>query len=139
MISNVCYFIFNFLNLQSGWIHRIDRGDWERPYRCPTWLLTLAAGFGFLNIVFMGAGANVWGDGTLRNGLVAAALIVPVFLFRHYVQDRGRFPAAHGESGYEGYERAVVPRAGMLPYLALAGFAVIVLAASYYAVVPGTK
>ncbi len=139
MISNVCYFIFNFLNLQSGWIHRIDRGDWERPYRCPTWLLTLAAGFGFLNIVFMGAGANVWGDGTLRNGLVAAALIVPVFLFRHYVQDRGHFPAAHGESGYEGYERAVVPRAGMLPYLALAGFAVIVLAASYYAVVPGTK
>ncbi len=139
MISNVCYFIFNFLNLQSGWIHRIDRGDWERPYRCPTWLLALAAGFGFLNIVFMSAGANVWGDGTLRNGLVAAALIVPVFLFRHYVQDGGRFPAAEGESGYESYERAVVPRAGMRPYLALGGFAAIVLAASYYAVVPSAK
>ena len=139
MISNVCYFIFNFLNLQSGWIHRIDRGNWERPYRCPTWLLVLAAGFGFLNIVFMGAGANVWGDGTLRNGLVAAALIVPVFVFRHYVQDRGRFPVAHGESGYENHERTVVPRAGMRPYLALAGFAAIVLVASYYAVVPSPK
>ena len=139
MISNVCYFIFNFLNLQSGWIHRIDRDDWERPYRCPTWLLALAAGFGFLNIVVMGAGANVWGDGTLRNGLVAAALIVPVFLFRHYVQDGGRFPAAHGESGYESYERAVVPRAGLRPYLALAGFAAIVIVTSFYAVLPGTR
>ncbi len=139
MISNVCYFIFNFLNLQSGWIHRIDRGDWERPYRCPTWLLALAAGFGFLNIVFMGAGANVWGDGTLRNGLVAAALIVPVFLFRHYVQDGGRFPAAQGESGYERYERAVVPRAGLRPYLALAGFAAIVFVTTFFAVIPGAK
>ena len=139
MISNVCYFIFNFLNLQSGWIHRIDRGDWERPYRCPTWLLALAAGFGFLNIVFMGAGANVWGDGTLRNGLVAAALIVPVFIYRHYVQDGGRFPAPPGESGYEGYERAVVPRAGIRPYLALALFAAVVIATSFYAVLPRAR
>ena len=136
MISNVCYFIFNFLNLQSGWIHRIDRGDWDRPYRCPTWLLALAAGFGFLNIVFMGAGANVWGEGTLRNGLVAAALIVPVFVFRHYVQDRGRFPATRGESGYEGYERVVEPRAGIRPYLALALFTGMIVVTSFYAVLP---
>ncbi len=136
MISNVCYFIFNFLNLQSGWIHRIDRGDWERPYRCPTWLLAVAAGFGFLNIVFMGAGANVWGDGTLRNGLVAAALIVPVFVFRHYVQDGGRFPATERERGYEGYERAVVPRAGIRPYLALALFTGVIVVTSFYAVIP---
>ena len=136
MISNVCYFIFNFLNLQSGWIHRIDRGDWERPYRCPTWLLAVAAGFGFLNIVFMGAGANVWGDGTLRNGLIAAALIVPVFLFRHYAQDGGRFPATERERGYEGYERAVVPRAGIRPYLALALFTGVIVVTSFYAVIP---
>jgi amino acid transporter len=136
MISNVCYFIFNFLNLQSGWIHRIDRGDWDRPYRCPTWLLALAAGFGFLNMVFMGAGANVWGEGTLRNGLVAAALIVPVFVFRHYVQDGGRFPATRGESGYEGYERVVEPRAGIRPYLALALFTGIIIVTSFYAVPP---
>jgi amino acid transporter len=136
MISNVCYFIFNFLNLQSGWIHRIDRGDWDRPYRCPTWLLALAAGFGFLNIVFMGAGANVWGEGTLRNGLVAAALIVPVFVFRHYVQDGGRFPTTRGESGYEGYERVVEPRAGIRPYLALALFTGMIIVTSFYAVLP---
>ncbi len=137
MISNVCYFIFNFLNLQSGWIHRIDRGDWERPYRCPTWLLALAAAFGFVNIAFMGAGANVWGDGTLRNGLAAAALIVPVFFYRHYIQDRGKFPVAKGEGGYESYERSVTPRAGILPYLALAAFAAVIVIAGAVAVLPG--
>ncbi|MFN3461293.1 MAG: APC family permease, partial [Oceanibaculum sp.] len=30
--SNVGYIMFNFLNLNSGWIHRIDRPDWERPF-----------------------------------------------------------------------------------------------------------
>ena len=136
MISNVCYFIFNFLNLQSGWIHRIDRGDWERPFRCPTWLLALAAGFGFLNIVFMGAGANVWGAGTLLNGLVAAALIVPVFVFRHFVQDRGTFPSASHGGGYESHDGSVVPRAGIKPYLAVAGFVVIIAVTHWVAVLP---
>ena len=137
MISNVCYFIFNFLNLQSGWIHRIDRGSWERPFRCPTWLLALAAGFGFLNMVFMGAGADVWGAGTLRNGLIAAALIIPVFLFRHYVQDKGVFPAAVVEADYAAKEAPVVPRAGMLPWLALAACAAVVWLTHHLAVLPG--
>ena len=137
MISNVCYFIFNFLNLQAGWIHRIDRPGWERPFRCPTWLLTLAAGFGFLNMVFMGAGADVWGAGTLRNGLIAAALIIPVFLFRHYVQDKGVFPAAVVEADYAAKEAPVVPRAGMLPWLALAACAAVVWLTHHLAVLPG--
>ena len=137
MISNVCYFIFNFLNLQAGWIHRIDRGSWERPFRCPTWLLALAAGFGFLNMVFMGAGADVWGAGTLRNGLIAAALIIPVFLFRHYVQDKGVFPAAVVEANYAAKEAPVVPRAGMLPWLALAACAAVVWLTHHLAVLPG--
>ena len=136
MISNVCYFIFNFLNLQAGWIHRIDRAGWERPFRCPTWLLTLAAGFGFLNMVFMGAGADVWGAGTLRNGLIAAALIIPVFLFRHYVQDKGVFPAAVVESDYAAKETPVVPRAGLLPWLALAACAAVVWLTHHFAVLP---
>ena len=33
-LANVGYIIFNFLNLQSGWIHRMDRADQERPFRC---------------------------------------------------------------------------------------------------------
>ena len=126
MISNVCYFIFNFLNLQAGWIHRIDRKDWNRPYRCPTWLLAAGAVFGFVNMIWMGAGADVWGKGTLRNGLLAIFLIVPVFAFRHYVQDRGKFPVSEGTDA-DPFERAVVvPRAGLLPYLALGvGIAVV--------------
>ena len=136
MISNVCYFIFNFLNLQSGWIHRIDRGSWERPFRCPTWLLAVAAGFGFLNLMFMGAGADVWGAGTLRNGLIAAALIVPVFLFRHYVQDKGVFPVAVVEADYAAKEAPVEPRAGMLPWLALVAGAALVWLTHHFAVLP---
>lgn len=133
MISNVCYFVFNFLNLQSGWIHRMDRGSWNRPYRCPTWLLATGAAFGFLNMVWMGAGANVWGDGTLRNGLLAVLLIIPVFAFRHYVQDKGKFPVVEGTAD-DPFERVVVqPRAGILPYLALAGAALIVGITAYLA------
>ena len=38
-VSNVGYIIFNFLNLNSGWIHRIDNGHIPRPWRAPTLLL----------------------------------------------------------------------------------------------------
>jgi amino acid transporter len=91
-ISNVCYMIFVFLNLQSGWIHRMDRPKAERPFRCPTWLLAAGALCGYLDLAFIGAGADLQGVGTMRNGLIAMLLIVPVFLYRHLWQDRGRFP-----------------------------------------------
>jgi amino acid transporter len=119
MISNVCYLLFNFLNLQAGWIHRIDRPDSERPFRCPTWLLALGAGFGFVNMAFLGAGADVWGAGTLRNGLIAGLLIVPVFVFRHYVQDKGRFPG-EASAGVAVLEDRHGRRAGLWPWMALA-------------------
>jgi amino acid transporter len=114
-LSNVCYMIFVFLNLQSGWIHRLDRADWPRPYRCRNWVLGLGALCGFVDLVFVGAGANFQGENTLRNGVIAMLLIVPVFCYRHYVQDKGRFP--------ESMRRDIElkhPRAGILPYLALA-------------------
>ncbi|MEY3658803.1 MAG: hypothetical protein RL425_1564, partial [Pseudomonadota bacterium] len=133
MISNVCYFVFNFLNLQSGWIHRIDRSDWNRPYRCPTWLLATGAVFGFVNLVWMGAGANVWGEGTLRNGLLAVLLIIPVFAFRHYIQDKGQFPVAAGIADDPFARPAVQAKAGLLPYLALIGAAATVGLAAYLA------
>ena len=135
MISNVCYFIFNFLNLQAGWIHRMDRSNWARPYRCPTWLLALGTVFGFVNMIWMGAGADVWGAGTLRNGLLAVLVIVPVFAFRHYAQDKGQFPLSNGDRAE--VQSAAVPRAGVLPYLALAGCAALVWAAHRWAQLPG--
>ena len=126
MISNVCYLAFNFLNLQAGWIHRIDRGDKDRPFRCPTWLLALGCTFGFVNMAFMGAGADVWGPGTLRNGLIALLLIVPVFAWRHYVQDKGVFPHALVEDYARDASGRMTRRAGWLPWLALAGCAALI-------------
>jgi hypothetical protein len=57
--------------------------------------------------------------------LIFAALIVPVFLYRHYVQDKGRFPSAMSED-MELVEGAVQKRAGDWPFVALvAGIAVL--------------
>lgn len=68
----------------------------------------------------LGAGADVWGTGTLTAGIVAIALIVPVFVFRHYIQDKGVFPAGMladlTPTGGKIGER----KAGMLPYVTLA-------------------
>jgi amino acid transporter len=69
-VSNVAYMVFNFLCLNAGWIHRIDSGDIKRPWRAPNWLLGLGTIFAFVNMVFLGAGANVWGptNGHRRHG-----------------------------------------------------------------------
>ena len=72
-VSNCGYIIFNFLNLNSGWIHRIDSGHISRPWRAPTWLLALGTIFAFVNAVFMGAGAKVWNPMALWAGLFTAA------------------------------------------------------------------
>ncbi|WP_338771941.1 APC family permease [Massilia sp. METH4] len=129
-VSNVCYMIFVFLNLQSGWIHRMDRPDWPRAYRCRNWLLGLGALCGFVDLVFVGAGANFQGEHTLRNGLLAALLIVPVFLYRHYVQDGGRFPASMARDMELKHARA-----GVLPYVALAAGALVIWVASRLTVI----
>jgi amino acid transporter len=127
-VSNCGYIIFNFLNLNAGWIHRVDSGHIARPYRAPTIILTLGAIFAFVNAMFMGAGAKVWNADALWYGLGAAALIIPVFAFRHYVQDKGQFPPRMLEdlglkSGDLGERKA-----GVLPYLVLiAGIAVVLI------------
>ena len=125
--SNVGYIIFNFLNLNSGWIHRIDRPKWDRPYKAPTLLLALGGFLGFVNLAIMGLGADVWGAGTLKVGLIFASLIIPVFIYRHYVQDKGSFPKQMLEDMHIATdEPGVSSRAGMLPYIALvAGVAVV--------------
>jgi hypothetical protein len=134
--SNVNYIIFNFLNLNSGWIHRIDRPNWERPYRCPTWLLGLGTCLSFVNLTIMGLGADVWGEGTLISGVLLASLILPVFLFRHYIQDKGVFPkvSEEVEDIHMGKEEAVTKRAGMLPYIALVAGVIVVFVAHSFSV-----
>jgi amino acid transporter len=125
-VSNCGYIIFNFLNLNAGWIHRVDAGHIHRPYRAPTILLALGAILAFVNAFFMGAGAAVWernpdlGIDPLWAGLIAAAVIIPGFWYRHYVQDGGQFPPKMMEDlGIEDGNDFGQRRAGVLPYLAL--------------------
>ncbi|MFN4141083.1 APC family permease [Aestuariivirga sp.] len=136
-ISNVGYILFNFLNLNAGWIHRVDSGHIERPWKAPTFLIGLNTVLAFVNALFLGAGAKVWGYNTaLWAGLVFAALIIPVFYYRHYIQDGGKFPPGaledlglkEGEMG----ER----KAGILPYLTLAAGAAVVLWANWFFTLP---
>ena len=132
-VSNCGYIIFNFLNLNAGWIHRMDSGHIARPYKAPTIILALGGVFAFVNAAFMGAGAKVWNPNALWCGLVAAALIIPVFAYRHYVQDGGKFPdrmlddlgLKAGDLGQK--------KAGILPYVVLlGGLAVVLLANKFF-------
>ena len=137
-ISNVGYIIFNFLNLNAGWIHRIDSPNVERPFRAPTVLIGINTVLAFVNALFLGAGAKVWGySNALWAGLIFAALIIPVFAYRHYLQDGGRFPKdALEELGLKDGDLGE-RKAGVLPYLALAAGAAVVLWANWFFVLPG--
>ncbi|MGB4811260.1 MAG: APC family permease [Methylophilaceae bacterium] len=130
--SNIGYLLFNFLNLQSGWIHRMDRPKWDRPYKAPTILLFLGGLLGYVNLAMMGLGADIWGAGTLKVGLFVASLIVPVFIYRHYIQDKGQFPHAMLEdmSLDDAEGNTTANGAGILPYVALVA-GVIVVAVTY--------
>ena len=126
--ANIGYLIFNFLNLNAGWIHRCDRPRQERPWRAPTWILAAGAVLSFVNLAFMGFGADVYGSGTLTTGLAFAALIVPVFIYRHYIQDKGSFPREMAEDLDMVDGEKIIKRAGYWPYLVLAlGVAVVAI------------
>lgn len=130
-VSNVGYIIFNFLNLNSGWIHRIDNGNIERPYKAPTIILAAGTILSFVNMVLMGAGAKTWNPMALWAGLGTAAMIIPVFLYRHYVQDKGIFPAHMFEDlGLDSDVMTHKKKAGYLPYIALGAGIVIALASN---------
>ena len=126
--ANIGYLIFNFLNLNAGWIHRLDRPRQERPWRAPTWILAAGAALSFVNLAFMGFGADVYGSGTLKTGLFFAALIVPVFVYRHYIQDKGSFPREMADDLETADGERIVKRAGIWPYVVLVlGIAVVAI------------
>ena len=137
-VSNVGYIIFNFLNLNAGWIHRMDSPHIKRPWKAPTWLIGLNTILAFVNALFLGAGAKVWGySNALWVGFILAAMILPVFAYRHYVRDGGKFPAeAMADLGLTGQDLGV-KKAGMLPYLTLLAGLAIVLWANWFFVLPG--
>ena len=149
--STVCYMIFNFLNLNAGWIHRMDRPDAPRPWRAPTVMIGVGAFLAFFNALLLGWGVGTWGSGALTAGLVGAAVIIPVFLYRHYVQDKGVFPASMYDTRVEGgtavtyggagsgttVTGAPVKRAGVLPYVVLVGGAATVVVGQLLAAAAG--
>lgn len=136
-ISNVGYILFNFLNLNAGWIHRLDSAHMERPWKAPTWLIGLNTVLAFVNALFLGAGAKVWGyENALWSGLVFAAFIFPVFWYRHYIVDGGKFPKEAYEDLGLPYGELGERKAGMLPYLALILGAAVVLWANWFFVLP---
>ncbi|MBT9519995.1 MAG: APC family permease [Dechloromonas sp.] len=127
--SNVGYIIFTFLNLNAGWIHRLDRPHWNRPYKAPNILLALGSFLAFFNLALMGMGADIWGEGTLKAGLIFASLIIPIFIYRHFLKDKGIFPQSMLDDMHlGGDETGVTNQAGILPYLTiLAGAGVVYL------------
>jgi amino acid transporter len=134
-ISNVSYMTFIFMNLQSGWIHRMDRPGWLRPYKAPAWLLGVGALFGFFDMFLIGVGAPAYGSNVLIIGFAVVFASVPIFLFRHYVTDKGKFPADFSADIQPGGPvTAVVFKAGVLPYVAVAGAVAAVAVGSYLAV-----
>ena len=129
--ANVSYVIFNFLNLNAGWIHRMDRPNWERPYKAPTILIVLGTLLAFVNVTLMGLGANIWGAGTLLSGLVMAAMVIPIFIWRHYIVDKGVLPKEMQEDMHLANDGSST--AGVLPYIALIAAGAIVYFASHLA------
>jgi len=131
-VSNCCYLVFNFLNLNAGWIHRIDNAKAYRPWRAPNVFLVAGTVLAFVNMVFLGAGAKVWGPGTLISGVVAMLLVVPVFVWRHYVQDKGQFPPEMLDDLHVDERDLNNRRAGMLPYVTLAAGVLVVIVSNWF-------
>ncbi len=135
-VSNVCYLLCTFLYMNAGWIHRIDSGHIQRPYKAPTIMLALGVVLAFINIGLVGAGAKVWNPVALWAGLTTAALIIPVFLYRHYVQDGGVFPRHMLEDLNLDENYASSRKAGVLPYITLLAGLAVMLAANWFFTLP---
>ena len=90
-ITALNYVLCHFLVLTGAWIHRKDNPHVERPYRAPDFMIVVGLVFAFANMFFIGAGANAWGN-VLAIGLIVALIAIPLYLFRHYVTDKGIFP-----------------------------------------------
>ncbi len=120
-VSNVGYIIFNFLNLNAGWIHRVDNAHVKRPWKAPTVLLALGTIFAFVNAAFMGAGAKVWNPSALMAGFITAAMIIPGLPVSPLCAGQGHLPRSHagrpatdreGHGGAQGRHLALRDPAG---------------------------
>ena len=130
-VSNCGHIIFNFLNLDAGWLHRIASAHSARPYKAPTILIALGTVYAFINAAFMGAGAKVWNPMALRAGLIATTLTSLEPDTGHDVLDGGRFRPQILADLQVAPGARMERRAGLLPYLTLAGGVAVVLIANW--------
>ena len=120
-VSNCNYLIFNFLNLNAGWIHRLTtRGQTALA------MSNVVIGVGndprLCQRILVGSRGECLGHWYASLRFVSAAIIVPIFLFRHYLVDKGVFPKhMYEDLLLPGQKEPSAKRAGILPYVALAG------------------
>ena len=128
-VSCVSYVVFHMINNSSVWINRIDNPRSKRPYRAPMFILVTVGCIAFVNAFLIGAGSNLWGEGVLPLGFAVLLASVPVFLYRHYVTDGGKFPDYMLADLIPPGETELTPtRAGILPYLVVVGNILTILA-----------
>ncbi len=73
----------------------------------------------------------------LTAGFITAALIIPVFVYRHYIQDKGVFPDHMLEDLQLTEKEMTVRKAGIWPYVTLIAGVAVVLIANRIFVLPG--
>jgi amino acid transporter len=93
--SSVAYVLCIAMDMNAGWMHRLQRPNHDRPFRAPNWLIFVGGPIlSLINLAFIFFGANVFAPNALWYGLGAIALVIPLFYYRHYVVDKGNWPAA---------------------------------------------
>ena len=101
--SSVAYVLCIAMDMNAGWMHRLQRPNAPRAYRAPNWLIFVGGPIlSVLNLAFIIFGANVFAPNALWYGLAAIAVVLPIFYYRHYVVDKGIWPeAARRDLGIE--------------------------------------
>lgn len=129
VISNVCYITFHYLAVNSAWIHRIDRPNVNRPYKMPKGVFISGIIIGFIDASLIGMGTDVFGSGALWVGLAVVFSVIPFFIYRHYIVDKGVFPKEYADDipVDHDHDAGFTKRAGILPYAALASAIIIML------------
>ena len=120
--SNVNYLIFNFLNLNAGWIHRVDNGRVPRPYKAPMPLFIAGVAMAYVNVWLMGPGPTCTARTPCSPAGSPPSSPSRCSSFRHYVTDKGKFPDHMlGDLVLEGETELGPKRAGVWPYVAIVG------------------
>ena len=89
----ICYVLSVSMDIVSVRMLRQQYPDKERHYRAPDWLVYYGGpALAVFNIGLIILGANVFVANALFYGLGVIAVILLLFLYRHYIVDKGEWP-----------------------------------------------